>query len=115
MPKYKIVVGGVQYLVSAKDEAHAERKVAEARANEAAMLANNVSKWSDKKSIAKVIKDIRWFISTKCLSNPSDVRRKPSLFSPTCVALAELEYQLVRLHDGNFHEISDEIERKRGL
>ncbi len=72
----------------------------------------------------ELIGDVRDFIQQHCIqmrgekiremdktggARALDIRNYPDDYLMTCEALAELEYQLVRLADLNFYEVVDEV------
>jgi len=72
----------------------------------------------------ELIGDVRDFIEHNCIqmrgektremdktggARALDIRNYPDDYLMTCEALAELEYQLVRLADLNFNEVVDEV------
>lgn len=71
------------------------------------------AEWWDKKAQERVIEELRHFMDSNCGADPLEIRKGTEDFPPTCRALANLEYQLVRLHDGNFNEVSQALEREK--
>ena len=72
----------------------------------------------------ELIGDVREFVQRHCIqmrgekiremdktggARALDIRNYPDDYLMTCEALAELEYQLVRLADLNFNEVVDEV------
>ena len=76
----------------------------------------------------ELIGDVREFVQRHCIqmrgekireidktggARALDIRNYPGDYLATCEALAELEYQLVRLADLNFYEVADEVRISR--
>lgn len=56
---------------------------------------------------------VRKIIKHNCTADPHgamEIRHNPKKYSCSCFALAEMEYDLVRLHDGNFHEVEEKYQ-----